>query len=104
MMRCIISRRAWRDPTNVELRVELQGHRYANHQDEAIVRRGQKIRGQKNRGKSGSESRTLREEIKMSLTRRQALASAAAAIASTVAKPAIAAKEPIIIFNVTATT
>src|SRR5215468_1902487 len=31
----------------------------------------------------------------MSLTRRQALASAAAAIASTVAKPAIAAKEPI---------
>src|SRR5260370_34900202 len=33
----------------------------------------------------------------MSLTRRQALASAAAAIASTVAKPAIAAKEPIMI-------
>jgi branched-chain amino acid transport system substrate-binding protein len=33
----------------------------------------------------------------MSLTRRQALASAAAAIASTVAKPAIAAKEPILI-------
>jgi branched-chain amino acid transport system substrate-binding protein len=33
----------------------------------------------------------------MSLTRRQALASAAAAIASTVAKPAIAAKEPIAI-------
>ena len=33
----------------------------------------------------------------MSLTRRQALASAAAAIASTVAKPAIAAKDPILI-------
>ncbi len=33
----------------------------------------------------------------MSLTRRQALASAAAAIATTVAKPAIAAKEPILI-------
>jgi len=33
----------------------------------------------------------------MSLTRRQALASAAAAIASTVAKPAIAAKEPILV-------
>jgi len=33
----------------------------------------------------------------MSLTRRQALASAAGAIASTVAKPAIAAKEPILI-------
>src|SRR6201990_473672 len=33
----------------------------------------------------------------MSLTRRQALASAAAAIASSVAKPAIAAKEPILI-------
>src|SRR5437667_8858647 len=33
----------------------------------------------------------------MSLTRRQALASAAAAIVSTVAKPAIAAKEPIMI-------
>jgi branched-chain amino acid transport system substrate-binding protein len=33
----------------------------------------------------------------MPLTRRQALASAAAAIASTVAKPAIAAKEPIMI-------
>ncbi len=33
----------------------------------------------------------------MSLTRRQALASAAAAIASTVAKPAIAAKDPIMI-------
>jgi branched-chain amino acid transport system substrate-binding protein len=31
----------------------------------------------------------------MSLTRRQALASAAAAIASTIAKPAIAAKDPI---------
>jgi len=46
--------------------------------------------------KVGSESRTLREEIKMSLTRRQALASAAAAIASTVARPAIAAKEPIL--------
>jgi branched-chain amino acid transport system substrate-binding protein len=42
-------------------------------------------------------SRTLQEEIEMSLTRRQALASAAAAIASTVAKPAIAAKEPILI-------
>jgi branched-chain amino acid transport system substrate-binding protein len=33
----------------------------------------------------------------MSLTRRQALASAAAAVASTLAKPAIAAKEPILI-------
>ena len=33
----------------------------------------------------------------MSLTRRQALASATAAIASTIAKPAIAAKEPIVI-------
>src|ERR1700755_3299715 len=33
----------------------------------------------------------------MSLTRRQALASAAAAIASSVAKPAIAAKEPILV-------
>ena len=33
----------------------------------------------------------------MPLTRRQALASAAAAIATTVAKPAIAAKEPILI-------
>src|ERR1700750_793485 len=32
----------------------------------------------------------------MSLTRRQALASAAAAVASTLAKPAIAAKEPIL--------
>jgi branched-chain amino acid transport system substrate-binding protein len=42
-------------------------------------------------------SGTLQEEIEMSLTRRQALASAAAAIASTVAKPAIAAKEPILI-------
>jgi branched-chain amino acid transport system substrate-binding protein len=35
--------------------------------------------------------------MKMSLTRRQALASAAAVIASSVAKPAIAAKEPIMI-------
>src|SRR6201986_2083568 len=33
----------------------------------------------------------------MSLTRRQALASAAAAVASTLAKPAIAAKEPILV-------
>jgi branched-chain amino acid transport system substrate-binding protein len=41
--------------------------------------------------------KTLREEIKMSLTRRQALASAAAVIATSVAKPAIAAKEPIMI-------
>jgi branched-chain amino acid transport system substrate-binding protein len=40
---------------------------------------------------------TLREEIKMSLTRRQALVSAAAALASSLAKPAIAAKEPIMI-------
>src|SRR5215475_2917067 len=56
-----------------------------------------KIRGSRDLGKLGSESRTLQEEIEMSLTRRQALASAAAAIASTVAKPAIAAKEPILI-------
>ena len=40
----------------------------------------------------------------MSLTRRQALASAAAAIASTVAKPAIAAKEPILIGSLPALT
>jgi branched-chain amino acid transport system substrate-binding protein len=39
----------------------------------------------------------FREEIEMPLTRRQALASAAAAIAGTIAKPAIAAKEPIMI-------
>jgi branched-chain amino acid transport system substrate-binding protein len=36
-----------------------------------------------------------REKTKMSLTRRQALASAAAVVATTVARPAIAAKEPI---------
>src|SRR5207244_4572565 len=42
-------------------------------------------------------SRTPREEIEMSLTRRQALASAAAVLASSVARPAIAAKEPILI-------
>jgi branched-chain amino acid transport system substrate-binding protein len=41
---------------------------------------------------------SLREEIKMSLTRRQALASgAAAAIAGAMVRPAIAAKEPILI-------
>jgi branched-chain amino acid transport system substrate-binding protein len=39
----------------------------------------------------------LREKNKMSLTRRQALATAGAAFASTFAKPAIAAKEPILI-------
>jgi len=39
----------------------------------------------------------FREEIEMPLTRRQALASAAAAMAGTIAKPAIAAKEPIMI-------
>jgi branched-chain amino acid transport system substrate-binding protein len=38
---------------------------------------------------------TLREEIKMSMTRRQALASGAAVIAGGIARPAIAAKEPI---------
>jgi len=36
-----------------------------------------------------------REKTKMSLTRRQALASAAAVVATTIARPAIAAKEPI---------
>src|SRR4029079_5093037 len=51
----------------------------------------------RNFSKFGSQSRTLREEIKMSLTRRQALASAAAVIARRIAKPAIAAKEPIMI-------
>jgi branched-chain amino acid transport system substrate-binding protein len=40
---------------------------------------------------------SLREEIKMSLTRRQALASGAAAIAGAMVTPAIAAKEPILI-------
>src|SRR5450631_987666 len=41
---------------------------------------------------------TIREEIKMAITRRQALASAGAAVlASGLAKPAIAAKEPILI-------
>src|SRR4029077_673636 len=45
----------------------------------------------------GVNSGTLQEEIEMSLTRRQALASAAAAIAGTIAKPAIAAKAPIMI-------
>src|SRR5260221_9210406 len=79
-----------------KLRVEL--YRYAIDQAKAIVRREhRKNPTSKKLGTFGSESRTLREELKMSLTRRQALASAAAAIASSVAKPAIAAKEPILI-------
>src|ERR1700744_2223491 len=41
------------------------------------------------------ETQSLRERTNMPLTRRQALATAGAALASTLAKPAIAAKEPI---------
>src|SRR5215475_5332907 len=45
---------------------------------------------------SGVDRDKLREEFEMSMTRRQALASAGAvAVASSLAKPAIAAKDPI---------
>jgi branched-chain amino acid transport system substrate-binding protein len=64
--------------------------RFAYRQAEAIVdRKTKRLRPKNDR---------LREEIKMSITRRQALASAGAAVlASGLAKPAIAAKEPILL-------
>jgi branched-chain amino acid transport system substrate-binding protein len=63
--------------------------------------RGPKATGQKALQKAGPASgrdKNLREEFEMAITRRQALASAAAAaLAGGIAKPAIAAKEPILI-------
>jgi len=55
------------------------------------TKRGQKILG------NGLEviKKHFRKEIQMSMTRRQALASGAAVLATTIARPAIAAKEPI---------
>src|ERR1700733_4663125 len=76
----------------------LESHaigRFAGHQPEAIVRRKKANETQQALGVNASQ---FREEIKMSITRRQALASAgAAAIAGGLAKPAIAANDPILI-------
>src|SRR3979409_116121 len=55
-------------------------------------------RSQQALGVNQENKDTFREEIKMAITRRQALVSAgAAALASGLARPAIAAKEPILI-------
>src|SRR6478672_3616529 len=43
-------------------------------------------------GSESRKSRHIREEVRMAITRRQALAAGAAALASSLAKPAIAAK------------
>src|SRR5258708_35923927 len=64
--------------------------RFADHQAKAIVA------GNNPREHDKLREATLREEIQMAITRRQALASAGAvALAGGLAKPAIAAKEPI---------
>src|SRR5580704_9836929 len=86
----------------------MQAARYADHQAEAIVhygspktevplRKSKKTEVKETSTGFGSESKHAQEEIKMSMTRRQALASGAAVIAGAMVKPAIAAKEPILI-------
>src|SRR5713226_1917107 len=63
-----------------------------------MVRSPTSDRSQQALGVNQENQDTFREEIKMAITRRQALASAGAAVlASGLAKPAIAAKEPILI-------
>src|SRR6516162_1856420 len=69
--------------------------RFSEHQAQTIVRcRSPRTCGREGRGRVAVKSGRL---SKMSLTRRQVLSSGAAAIASTIARPAIAAKEPILI-------
>src|SRR5258708_16127403 len=71
---------------------------FADHLAWAMVRLQTSDRRQQALGVNQENQNTLRQETELAITRRQALASAgAASLASGLAKPAMAAKEPILI-------